>query len=117
MTLYERLGGEGPLTAVVGRFYDQLAVNAVTAPFFAKADLDKQKKRQVQFLTLHFGGPNHYEGKDMKTVHLHLKIGNKEFDTAWDIMHESLQHFKVPENLIGEVKKVFYSVHNDVVTV
>lgn len=26
------------------------------------------------------GGPNKYEGKDMKTAHKMLKIENKEFD-------------------------------------
>lgn len=78
--------------------------------FFANTDMDKQRKRQTQFITMAVGGPNNYEGEDMKKAHAKFKIGHKEFDATWDNLKKSLEHFKVPENLITEVKEVFYSV-------
>ena len=43
--------------------------------FFAQTDMDKQIKRQKQFITLVTGGPNIYEGTDMKNAHAKFKIG------------------------------------------
>lgn len=37
--------------------------------FFSSTDMTVQKSRQKQFITLVTGGPNHYEGKDMKKAH------------------------------------------------
>lgn len=52
----------------------------IVAPFFANTDMTKQKARQKQFITLVTGGPNVYEGVDMKKAHEKFKIGKKEFD-------------------------------------
>ena len=43
--------------------------------FFAQTDMEKQIKRQKQFITLVTGGPNIYEGTDMKSAHAKFKIG------------------------------------------
>lgn len=45
--------------------------------FFEKTDMNKQLARQKQFITLVTGGPNKYEGVDMKTAHMKMKIGGK----------------------------------------
>jgi hemoglobin len=46
----------------------------VVAPFFANTDMTKQRSRQKQFITLVCGGPNVYEGVDMKKAHEKMKI-------------------------------------------
>jgi hemoglobin len=109
-TLYERLGGEAAINAVVDKFYEFMLVDPVTAPFFDKTDMKKQASRQKQFITMVTGGPNKYEGADMKTAHLKFKIGKKEFDETWHNLVKSLNFFKVSQSNIDELKTVFYSV-------
>jgi hemoglobin len=116
-TLYERLGGEAAINAVVDKFYEFMLVDPVTAPFFDKTDMKKQASRQKQFITMVTGGPNKYEGADMKTAHLKFKIGKKEFDETWHNLVKSLNFFKVSQSNIDELKTVFYSVYDDVVNV
>ena len=41
----------------------------VTAPFFANTDMKKQAARQKQFIIMATGGPNKYQGADMKHAH------------------------------------------------
>jgi hemoglobin len=43
--------------------------------FFKNTDMNKQRKRQTDFITLVTGGPNNYEGVDMKKAHEKFKIG------------------------------------------
>jgi hemoglobin len=57
-----------------------MLADPVVSPFFKNTDMQKQRKRQKQFITLVTGGPNHYEGVDMKKAHHKLGIGKKEFD-------------------------------------
>jgi truncated hemoglobin YjbI len=58
--------------------------------------MKKQVSRQKQFITMVTGGPNKYEGADMKTAHLKFKIGKKEFDETWHNLVKSLNFFKFP---------------------
>lgn len=41
-TLYERLGGEGAISAVIDKFYKFMLADPTTAPFFANSDMKKQ---------------------------------------------------------------------------
>lgn len=50
------------------------------------------------------GGPNHYDGADMKAAHKGMKIGKMEFDATWENLVKSLHDHKVSENLIEELK-------------
>jgi len=42
--------------------------------------MKKQAHRQKQFMAMITGGPNKYEGADVRTAHKKMKIGKKEFD-------------------------------------
>ena len=58
--------------------------------------MKKQASRQKQFITLVTGGPNIYEGADMKAAHAKFKIDQKAFDETWLNLNKALEHFKVP---------------------
>ncbi len=94
-TLYERLGGEPAITSVVNRFYEYMLADKIVAPFFANTDMIKQRKRQIQFITMVTGGPNNYEGIDMKKAHDKMKISMREFNETWSNLDKSLKDHKV----------------------
>lgn len=74
-----------------------MLADSVVSPFFMNTDMEKQKKRQKQFITLVTGGPNHYEGVDMKTAHAKFKISKKEYDQTWYHLEQALHFFKAPQ--------------------
>ena len=59
-SLYEKLGGEGAVGAVVDRFYDLLLADPQVNHFFKATDMSKQRCRQKQFIMLVTGGPHNY---------------------------------------------------------
>ena len=83
MTLFDRLGGEEALSAVVDKFYDMMLADSRVNVFFKNSDMQKQRLRMKQFLTMATGGPNKYEGADMKEAHKKMKIGKEPFDATW----------------------------------
>jgi hemoglobin len=60
MSLYERLGGEGAISAVVDYFYELMLKDQRVSHFYETVDIGKLKCRQKEFITLVTGGPNHY---------------------------------------------------------
>ena len=56
----------------------------------------KLKKHLVQFIVLATGGPVHYDGKEIKSVHAGMKISNPEFDAVLGDLKASLDRLQIP---------------------
>lgn len=76
MSLIDRMGGveaaSGLLISAVEIFYDKLVSDQELQPFFEGVDINKLKKKQVEFLAYVFGGPEQYQGKGIYEAHEHL---------------------------------------------
>ncbi len=104
-SLYERLGGEPAITAVVDTFVSMAAADAElnftrqgTANEWeaTPASIDTLKTRLVQFVGQATGGPQIYEGQDMGTVHEGMSISNEEFDRLGGHLLAALDAYSVP---------------------
>lgn len=117
-TLYEQLGGEPAVNAAVDIFYRKVLEDYRINRFFDNTDIEKQAVKQKAFLTMAFGGPNHYNGADMRQAHAHLvkKLGldDTHFDAVMEHLAGTLQELNVPQNLIGQVAAIAESTRNDV---
>lgn len=71
----------------------------------------------VQFLTHLFGGPNHYKGPDMKTLHKKMAIRKEHFDIVWEHMESAYLIFKIPKDVIAQLKAAVYSTSPDVIQI
>lgn len=116
-TLYERLGGADAVNAAVDIFYRKMLADDRVNYFFDNTDMDRQIAKQKSFLTMVFGGPNNYTGKDMREGHKHL-IKRGLNDTHVDIVIEhlgsTLKELGVPDEDISEVAAIANSVRDDV---
>ena len=115
-SLYERLGGEAAITAVVEEFVG-LAAADPAVNFIRKGtpkewdatpeNLATLKKHLTQFICSATGGPQVYEGRDMKTVHEGMQIAESEFGAIAGDLKTALTKFNVPQKeqdeLIGIV--------------
>ncbi len=100
-TLCEKVGGQDAIGAVVDKFYDYMLEDPVVRDYFKNTDMEKQRKQQKAFITMATGGPNHYEGKDMKEAHAKFPIGQTEFDATWNNLQKALQYYAVKEEIIA----------------
>ena len=62
-SLYERLGGQATVNTAVDIFYRKILTDQRVNHFFDEIDMEQQIIKQKGFLTMVFGGPNHYTGK------------------------------------------------------
>lgn len=116
-TLYERLGGEAAVEAAVVRFYEKVMANADVAHFFDGLDMEAQIEKQIAFMTMAFGGPNEYTGRDLRTAHAKLVkrgLGDAHFDAIASHLKETLEELEVAEETIVEVLAIVDGTRDDV---
>lgn len=116
-TLYERLGGAAAVDAAVDIFYRKMLADDRVSAYFETTDMDRQVAKQKAFLTMAFGGPNSYTGKDMREGHKNLVkngLNDKHVDIVIEHLGATLKELGVPDSDIAEVAAIANSVRDDV---
>jgi len=118
-SLYEQLGGEPAVNAAVDIFYRKVLKDNRINKFFEGVDMDKQIAKQKGFLTMVFGGPANYSGKDMRAGHAHLVqrgLNDSHVDAVVELLGQTLSELGVAKPLIDQVAALANSVRNDVLS-
>ena len=116
-SLYEQLGGEAAVNAAVDVFYRKVLTDDRVSHFFDDVDMDRQIAKQKSFLTMVFGGPVAYTGKDMRAGHAHLierGLNDSHVDAVLELLAASLREVGAPEHLISRVAAIAESARADV---
>ncbi|MBA3937470.1 MAG: group 1 truncated hemoglobin [Planctomycetes bacterium] len=113
-SLYQKLGGQAALSAVVDAFYVKVLADERLKHFFAEVNMDKQARKQKAFLAAAFGGPVAWKGQDLRTAHADLKLTEADFNAVAENLLKTLQECKVKQELIDQVMAIVGSVKNEV---
>jgi hemoglobin len=115
-TLFELLGGEPAIRALVDHFYDLMDME----PDFAilrgvhGPSLDQARDKLFWFLCGYFGGPNHYIERfghpRLRARHLPFSIGEVERDQWVACMGRAMQDQDVPQGLLDRILESFFGV-------
>jgi hemoglobin len=117
MSLYEDLGGAPAVDAAVEIFYRKVLSDDRITHFFDTVDMECQAAKQKAFLTMVFGGPNNYTGRDMATAHAALVekgLNDSHFDAVVENLAATLSELGVPAEKINEVAAIAASVRGPV---
>ncbi|MDF1795641.1 MAG: group 1 truncated hemoglobin [Coxiellaceae bacterium] len=116
-TLYERLGGANSIDTAVDIFYEKVLADPLLIPFFAHTDMTKQKRMQRAFLTMAFGGPGNYSGRNMRDAHTKAVsegLNDEHFDAVVGHLAATLKQLGVGDDDINDVAGVAESIRDDV---
>jgi hemoglobin len=131
-TLYERLGGEKTIVALVDDVTERV-MNDPRVNFerhqvskgFLRGNYDPWqpsaehvglfKKHMVEFLTLASGGPTQYTGRDMGSVHKGMRIGNSEFDAFVGDVKTSMDKMGLPTREKKDLLAVIETTRKEIV--
>ena len=114
-SLYERLGGQAALVAVVDDFVVTVAADKRINHFFASTDIAHLKKEIVDQICNATGGPCSYTGKDMKTAHAGMGVTAVDFDALVQDLGKTLNKFKVPKKEQNELVAILAPLRGDIV--
>jgi hemoglobin len=135
-SLYERLGGEQGIEAIVDDYIPRvlndprvnwsrrdvesggfLGVGQKSQEWNPSPEnVAKLKKHMVQFISLASGGPATYEGGDMKQTHAGMKITNAQFNAAVGDLQATMDKLKVPADEQKELLALIETTRPQIVT-
>jgi hemoglobin len=123
-TLYERLGGEAAIKAVVDDLVARLSADPkvnVTRKGTPKEwnptpeNVAKLKKNFADYIGQVTGGPQKYTGKSMKEVHAGMRISQSEFEASAADLKATLDKLKVPAAEQAELFRIIGSTAPDII--
>jgi hemoglobin len=83
---------------------------------FEGIDREGLQRHAFAFVVAALGGPDLYIGRDMRTVHEHLQLGNNHFDASVKHLIESLRVAGIAESVLGELALRLEPLRSQIVT-
>ncbi|SEO83698.1 hemoglobin [Halogranum amylolyticum] len=102
-TVYNEIGGQAAVEAVVDDFYDRVLSDDDLVGYFEPYDMTELRAHQIQFISAVAGGPVDYSGRDMREAHDHLDIAEEDFDAVATYLEEALRTNGVGEENVEAI--------------
>lgn len=116
VNIYDAIGGEPALTAVVDDFYVRVLADPQLAGFFAGVNMPKLKGMQVEFFATALGGPDVYQGPSMRQAHAGRGISQADFDKVALHLTDALAAAGVPAEIIGQIAVAITPLADEIVS-
>jgi hemoglobin len=114
-TLYQRLGGQAAITAVVDDALANVAVDPRINQRFRTSDTMRLKNGLVELLCDRTGGPCTYRGRNMSDAHEGMMIRDDEFDALVDDLVRALDKHRVPAREKNELLALLGRMKNAII--
>ena len=113
-SLYERLGGEDMIAALIPAFYVRVLADPGLAPFFSHTALDKLHAMQREFFVMATGGPIQYSGRPLAHAHHGRGISRQHFASFTGHLVETLLDMGVTQEEADEVIERINTTSNEI---
>jgi hemoglobin len=119
-SLYNRLGGQKSITAVVDKMVEFVAADDRINSFFQTTASDpkrmaKFKKNLSDQICMAAGGPQKYKGKSMPDAHKNMGVSDAHFGALVEDLIKALDFYKVPAKEKGELLGLLGPMKGDIV--
>jgi hemoglobin len=113
-SLYERLGGAEGVASISSAIVDRHLANDVIKTRFINNDPALLKELTNAFFAMGSGGPNNYQGRDMRTAHTGMNLNERELVAAIDDVLGVLDDHRIDAVTRTEVLGILYSFKDEV---
>jgi hemoglobin len=100
MSLFEQLGGEPKLCAIIDDFVDRCFDDTMIGFLFARADRNRIKRFEYEHAASHLGAAVDYSGRPLHAAHGPHRILGGQFARRRQILIETLRDHEAPEEVI-----------------
>jgi hemoglobin len=115
-TIYDEIGGEPAVTAVVDAFYERLVADPDLMAYFEGRDMRRLKAHQRALVTVALGGATEeYTGRMMRPAHAGMAITHEAFDKVLDHLLAVLTGAGVAPVTAAKVLAILQPLRSDVV--
>jgi hemoglobin len=115
-TLYDDLGGDAGLTAIIGETIDASAVDPRTADKLDNINIARLKQRIVTQVCELTGGPCHFHGVSMKGAHAYLHLHDRHFNALVEHLQDAMDRRGTPSRTQNRLLAILAPMHRDIVS-
>lgn len=117
-TLYQQLGGQPAIEAVVDRLIDNIAHDRrIFRRYFAHANIPRLRQALVDQVCQATGGPCVYKGPPMRVVHHRMHITDRAFTALVQDLVAAMDSLNVPKPLQEQLLGILGPLKGDIVNV
>ena len=109
-TLYDKIGGKDSIQKAVNLFYKKVLMDGRISHFFDNTDMRRLYAHQSQFLSFALGGPNEYQGRDIREAHKNLVEKHGLEERHFDIVAEHLLATLIDLGITEETRNEIMSI-------
>ncbi len=114
-SLYDRLGGEDMISALIPAFYVRVLADPELGPFFKDTELEKLHAMQREFFVMATGGPIQYSGRPLAHTHHGRGITRHHFSSFTNHLIETLLDMGVTQEEADEVIERINAMTNEII--
>ena len=98
--LYQEIGGLEKLKEIINSFVDRMFDDVMIGFFFRKADKERIKEKEFEFVAQFLGAEIKYSGTPLPEAHLKHRIMGGQFSRRKQILKETFEEYHVPKHII-----------------
>lgn len=114
-TLYQQLGGQEKIAAIVDNFIAEIEFDPVIFEYFQDTDVDRFREKLNEHLCLLTGGLCEYTGDSMEQVHGGMNITEADFNRGVDLFIRAMDRAQVPHRLQNRVLRVMAPLRKEMI--
>jgi hemoglobin len=115
-TIFERIGGDAAVEAVVDIFYGKVLADPELSGWFGGVDMDRLKRHQRLFVGQALGAKRPYPGRAMGAAHADLAITDAAFDKVVQHLAAALAEAGVDAPTIDTIAGALLPLKGEIVT-
>jgi truncated hemoglobin YjbI len=100
MSLFEQLGGEPKLRAIVDDFVDRCFDDVMIGFLFTRAERNRIKRFEYEHAANHLGAETEYGGRALDKAHRPHRIFGGQFDRRRKILIDTLHDHDAPDEVV-----------------
>jgi hemoglobin len=99
-SMYERLGGQAGLRAIIDDFVDRMFDDLMIGFFFRNVERERLKDLEFQHAAEHLGGPVQYAGRPIAAAHAKHRIMGGQFARRKELLRKTLHDHGAPQDIV-----------------
>ena len=119
-SLFDRLGGYDGISTFANDLLPRLQSDPQLGRFWENRGddgIEREKQLLIDYLCANAGGPMYYTGRDMKTSHKGMKIGEDDWTSFLQHAGATLESLQIPKQECDDVVAFVLSLKEDLVEV
>jgi len=114
-TLYDQLGGDSGVTAIVDGTFDRALADKRIGHTFSESNVERVKGLVVEQICNLADGGCEYTGVDMAKSHRGLELTSMHFHAFVEVMQKAMDEEEVPFTVQNQLLALLAPMHRDVV--